>query len=324
MLKLLLQVILGLLGAAVIVTASSYIYFFLVLPRDLPAPELNVERTPERLARGEYLANAVLGCVYCHSDRDWTLFGAPPKPGTIGVGGQIFDQSLGLPGMVVAPNITPYHLRDWSDGELYRAIVNGLHKEGYAFFPIMPFDVYLHLETEDVYSIITYLRSLDSIANETPQRKPGSFMQLIGNIRALPADPWITDKSNPVARGKYLAVIAGCEFCHTPTDNHAQAIPGMRLAGGLGMPTAGVTVYSANITPDKLTGIGTWTRQGFIRRFKGFAGMRVAADSIGFNTQHAWTEYARMSPDDLGDIYSYLMAQPAVHNKIDPLEGSQP
>ena len=51
-----------------------------------------------------------------------------------------------MSGVLISPNITPAGIGDWSDGEVYRAIVNGLHKDGYSLFPIMPFDVYLHLE----------------------------------------------------------------------------------------------------------------------------------------------------------------------------------
>lgn len=324
MLKWLSRVVLGLLGAAAIVLVSSYIYFFVVLPDDLPVPELRIEKTPERVARGTYLATAVFGCAYCHSDRDWSLFGAPPKPGSIGQGGEVFGPEQGLSGMIVSPNITPYALGDWSDGEIYRAIVSGLHKDGYAFFPIMPFDVYLHLETEDVYSLIAWVRSLKPIVNDTPPRDPSLLMQFIGNIRAVPASPWKIDKSDPVKRGEYLAVIAGCRFCHTPANERQQALPGMRLAGGLGMPANGVKVYSANITPDKETGIGNWSERDFINRFKNFAGTRVAADAVGFQTQHAWTEYAQMSESDLADIYAYLMAQKPVRNSVDPLHGIQP
>ncbi len=321
MLRLLAKVVAGLLGSIVIIFIATYVYLFVVLPRDLPVPDLHVELTPERVARGTYLANAVYGCAYCHSERDWALFGGPPKPGTIGKGGEIFDESVGLSGMIVAPNITPYALGDWSDGEIYRAIVSGLHKDGYAFFPIMPFDAYLHLETEDVYALVAWVRSLNFIEHDTPPRRPSHFMQLIGNVRAIPADPWEIDKSDPVQRGEYLAVIAGCRFCHTPADARQQPLQGMTLAGGLGMLANGVPAYSANITPDPETGIGAWSEQDFIRRFKGFEGVNVSAASIGFQTQHAWTEYARMTEADLADIYAYLMAQPPVRHNVDPLLG---
>jgi mono/diheme cytochrome c family protein len=311
-------------GSILLAIGGVYTYFFIVLPRDIPPPDLSVELTPERLERGEYLANAVYGCIYCHSERDWTLFGGPPKPDRIGVGGERFDESVGLSGMIVSPNITPAGIGDWTDGEVYRAIVNGLHKDGYAFFPIMPFDVYLYLPEEDIYSIIAYIRTLQPIESVTPPRRPSLMMQFIGNVRALPYDPWEIDEADPVQRGERIAVIAGCRFCHTPADERAQPLPGMRNAGGLGMAANGTTIYSANITPDRETGIGSWSEQDFIARFKAFEGARFPVESIGYQSQHAWTEYAQMSEADLADIYAYLMAQDPVPQLVDPIFGPQP
>ncbi|MBT8443924.1 MAG: cytochrome C, partial [Gammaproteobacteria bacterium] len=201
--KTVIGVIASLTVIAAIGIGGLYVYYFFVLPPDLPVPNLAIERTPERVARGEYLATAVFGCMYCHSERDWSLFGAPPKPGTLGKGGEVFDEKVGVSGVLVAPNITPYHLGDWSDGQIYRAIVSGLHKDGYAFFPIMPFDVYLHLATEDVYSIIAYLRTLAPIESDHGGRRMSRLMTFIAHSRVLPADPWDVDATDPVARGEY-------------------------------------------------------------------------------------------------------------------------
>ena len=61
MLRLILKALGGIAGALAIVSVASYAYFFVLLPRDLPVPDLQVELTPERLERGTYLANAVYG-----------------------------------------------------------------------------------------------------------------------------------------------------------------------------------------------------------------------------------------------------------------------
>jgi mono/diheme cytochrome c family protein len=319
--KLLLKVLAGLAGLLVAIAGGLYLWYFLVLPPDLPVPDLAVERTPERVARGEYLATAVFGCMYCHSERDWSLFGGPPKPGMLGKGGERFDESVGVSGLVIAPNITPHHLGNWSDGEIYRAIVSGLHKDGYAFFPVMPFDAYLWLETEDVHAIIAYLRSLPAIESEHTGRRLSPLMTFIANSRAKPAEPWAVDRSDPVARGEYIAVIGGCRFCHTPANERMQPYDDRRFGGGLGMPTRGRKVYSANISPDPETGIGRWSEADFIARFKAYENRPVTEAEVGHNTQHAWTEYARLTEADLADLYAYLMAQPPVRQKVTPLGG---
>ena len=62
------------------------------------------EATPQRLARGKYLVDGVLGCFGCHSDPDWSRQGAPPIAGREGAGHIWSDQDLPW---LVAPNITP-------------------------------------------------------------------------------------------------------------------------------------------------------------------------------------------------------------------------
>ncbi|MGB0166777.1 MAG: cytochrome C, partial [Luteibaculum sp.] len=79
---------------------------------------IHVKLTDEAVARGEYLANHVMLCMDCHAQRDWTVFAGPPKPGTLGAGGERFDEMMGFPGKFISPNITPTKLEDWSDGEI--------------------------------------------------------------------------------------------------------------------------------------------------------------------------------------------------------------
>ena len=314
--KTLIKVATGIVAFGLLAVGALYVYYFIVLPPNIAVPDLKVEVTPARVAHGEYLATAVFGCMYCHSERDWSLFGGPPKPGTLGKGGERFDSSVGVSGVVISANLTPYHLGDWSDGEIYRAIVNGLHKDGYSMFPIMPFDVYLHLETEDVYSIIAYLRTLEPIEADYSGRRLTRLMQFIANSRVLPADPWDVDKDDPVSRGEYISIIAGCRFCHTPANERMQAYEGMEFGGGLGMLANGKKVYSSNISADTETGIGDWSVEQFIARFKDYEDVQIPVEMVGYQTQHAWTEYAKLTEDDLADIYAYIMAQPPVNNIV--------
>ena len=75
-------------------------YVVLALPNVGKPEAITVAITPERVARGEYLANHVTVCTDCHSKRDWTVFAAPLVPGTLGGGGEKFDASVGFPGDV--------------------------------------------------------------------------------------------------------------------------------------------------------------------------------------------------------------------------------
>ena len=57
----------------VVVVAGAMTHVKTILPDVVPAPELAVERTPERVARGEYLANHIMLCMDCHTVRDFSI-----------------------------------------------------------------------------------------------------------------------------------------------------------------------------------------------------------------------------------------------------------
>src|SRR3982074_2316447 len=52
------------------------------------------ESTPQRLARGKYLVDGVMGCLGCHTDADWSKPGAPPVAGKEGSGHVWSDQNM--------------------------------------------------------------------------------------------------------------------------------------------------------------------------------------------------------------------------------------
>src|SRR5690242_17190031 len=93
------------LVTAVLVVAGGGTYLLVGRPSFVPAPTLTVASTAERIARGRYLYN-LANCDGCHSPRDWTRFGGPVIDGRRGEGVE-FPKEPGVPGRVVAGNITP-------------------------------------------------------------------------------------------------------------------------------------------------------------------------------------------------------------------------
>src|SRR4051812_32370074 len=93
-----------------------------------PASTEVVERTPARLDRGRYLVEHVSACLFCHSQHDWSKYTGPVKPGTEGAGGTCLGASSDVPGEVCTENLTddPHGLWRWSDGEIMRAIREGV------------------------------------------------------------------------------------------------------------------------------------------------------------------------------------------------------
>ncbi|MDR3697846.1 c-type cytochrome [Mucilaginibacter sp.] len=306
----------------VLAVISVISYVTLALP-DVGKPEnITVALTPQRVARGEYLANHVTLCVDCHSKRDWTKLAAPVVEGSMGGGGEVFDASVGFPGSVNVPNITPYKLKDWTDGEIFRAITCGVRKNGEAIFPLMPWPYYSKLSREDVYSIIAYLRTLKPIVAEYPKSTLDFPLNIL--VHTMPQKAALSEippSTDTLKYGEYLTNATACKECHSQ-DDKGKLIAGLEFAGGHEYQVSGHIVRSANITPDKTTGIGNWTQAEFLARFRAFSNPAKAA-GVGkddFQTIMPWYGYAGMSDGDLKAIYAYLRTLKPVKNKVEKFQ----
>jgi mono/diheme cytochrome c family protein/cytochrome c2 len=280
----------------------------------------NIEKTKERLERGKYLANSVSVCMDCHSKRDWDKFSGPLVQGTLGQGGEVFDQKYGFPGTYYSRNITPAGIGNWTDGEILRAISSGVDKKGKALFPIMPHPNFGKMDKEDLLSIIVYLRSLEPIVNQVPDSKSDFPMNFI--INTIPTKATFSNRPSEkdiVNYGSYLFNAASCNECHTKQEKGAKIV-GMELAGGFEFPlVSGGIVRSANITPDDATGIGKWTELMFVNKFKSFTDSTYVPHKIqkgNFNTVMPWTMYGTMKESDLKAIYAYLKTVKPIKNEI--------
>ncbi|MCR9063136.1 MAG: cytochrome c [Cytophagales bacterium] len=295
-------------------------YLKLGLPNIDAPQDLKVEITPERVERGRYLANHVNLCMDCHSVRDFSKFAGPITPGTFAGGGETFNEDMGFPGTFFSKNISPHGIGDWSDGELYRAITSGITKDNDVIFPVMPWPNYSKMASEDVYSIIAYIRSLDPITTENKPSEAVFPVNLIKNTFPMPADPQpIPDKSDLVAYGGYLTNAAGCIECHTKKDDKGNNIAGTEFGGGMSFKLPGIgTVYSANLTPDPTTGL-KYSKEDFIKLFKAYADSSYVPHEIkkgDFQTLMPWIMYAGMTEEDLGAIYSYLKTLKPIKNDV--------
>lgn len=266
-----LKVILALLGIVILLVAAAGAYVKIALP-DTGKPEvLNIVATPEKIENGRYLANHVAACMDCHSSRDWTRFAAPMNKAGFGAGGEVFNKQMGFPGTFYAPNITPYALKEWTDGELFHAITTGVNKEGRALFPLMAAHRFGKMDREDIYDIIAYLRSLQPVKKDVPTSEVDFPVNFIINTMPKPASfQQKPSTEDGVLYGAYLVNAAGCVDCHSQTDN-GSVIPGTAFGGGMEFHLPTGTVRSPNITAEKSTGIGHWTKAAFVARFKSYA-----------------------------------------------------
>jgi Cytochrome c len=314
--KVLLMIIaIPVAGAIVFAT-----YVSLALPNVGKAPDLNIERTHERVERGKYLVNSVAACMVCHSKRDFSLFAGPIDSSTFGAGGEKFDREGGFPGELYTTNITPFALSEWTDGELYRVITSGVTKKGKALFPLMPYERYGKMDQEDVYAMIAYLRTLKPVESHNPEREldfPLNF--IVNTIPAKASHQSRPFSADTISWGKYLVDAASCIKCHSK-DDKGEIVPGTEFGGGHEFIMPSGSVYSANITPDPTTGIGKWTKELFIQRFKMYTDTSYHLAKLkptDLNTPMPWKAFATMTDNDLGAIYSYLRTVKPIYNKVE-------
>jgi mono/diheme cytochrome c family protein len=109
-----------------------------------------------------------------------------------------------------------------------------------------------------------------------------------------------------IQKGRYLARAADCTACHTVSD------AGQPFAGGRPIETPFGNVTSANITPDRETGIGAWSDQEFddaVRR-------GVRPNGARLYPAMPYTAYTKMSHDDVLAIRAYLRTVAPVRNIV--------
>jgi mono/diheme cytochrome c family protein len=250
-----------------------------------PAPDLVVAATPELVARGEHIADTF--CAGCHS-----LTGELPMAGGRDLGK---DAAINL-GAYVASNLTPAGpLKDWTDGEIFRALRDGIDKDGRTL-AIMSTTRGRNLSDEDVQAVIAYLRNQPAVANETldPPDQPNLLAMVLLGAGLLPkAEPPIEGaisappKGSTVEYGEYLFSYNDCRDCH-----------GMDLKGGV----------EGQLTPIgwNLELVKGWTEEDFITT------MRTGVDPNGYtlSPNMPWKNIGRMDDVELAAMYVYLMAMP--------------
>jgi cytochrome c5 len=106
-----------------------------------------------------------------------------------------------------------------------------------------------------------------------------------------------------INHGEYLVKMGDCISCHTDVENG-----GAPFAGGFAINTPFGTFYTPNITPDKKTGIGSWSEDDFVRALK------EGRDPHGRNyfPVFPYAYFANVTEQDARDMYAYFMNIPPV------------
>jgi len=305
-----------------VLAAAALLYIYIRPPSRAQPADIRVDASPERIERGQYLFTALADCDGCHSERDFSRLGGPVVSSGRGKG--MVMPLEGLPGRIVASNITPDKetgIGSWTDGEKIRAIREGIGKDGRALFPLMPYEQYRSMADEDVQALVAYMNALPPVKNALPRTEV-----------SFPASIWIKSNPAPVTHevptpdpdggeifGEYLATLANCEGCHTPAIGR-NPDTSLRFAGGRIFATSFGTVASANITPDEATGIGSWTITQFLERMRQYRRYDAQAPPVagpGDFTWMPWAAYSRLSDADLEALFLYVRSRTPVSNRVD-------
>ncbi|MBT4464576.1 MAG: cytochrome c [Rhodospirillaceae bacterium] len=261
--------------------------------------------------RGHAVFDAA-GCLGCHTDKKNK--GAPLAVG----------RALKTPfGTFFSPNITPdmkTGIGKWSDDDFVRALRHGVSPKGSNYFPAFPYPSYTRMTDADMLDLKAYLFSLAPVAQaNTPHdmdfpfgfRFPLVFWKaLYFTAGAMKDNP---DKSKEWNRGAYLVEALGhCGEWHTPRGALGGAKTDMHMAG---TRNGGHGEIVPNITPDKQTGIGTWSTGDIEMALS--IGMLPDSDFVGGSMGEVVTNTTgRWSKSDRRAVVIYLQSLPAIDHKV--------
>ena len=150
-----------------------------------------------------------------------------------------------------------------------------------------------------------------------------------------------TANAEQVARGKYLVSTSACHDCHTPwvmtekgpAPDMTRALSGHpqdflmpdppKLPEGPWIAAFGATntawagpwgvSFTANLTPDRETGIGKWTTRNFVETIRTGRHLGRGREIL---PPMPIPVYQNFTDADLVAIFSYLQSIPAVHNRV--------
>jgi hypothetical protein len=172
------------------------------------------------------------------------------------------------------------------------------------------------------------------------------LVMAIACAQPAPPPPTPSPTPNPVERGKYIVATSACMDCHTPTkmgpngpepdmdrmlSGHPETVKITKGASldpkGPWMAAASATFtawsgpwgisFTANLTPDKNTGLGNWTEQMFIDTIRKGKHMGTSRDLL---PPMPWPVFKNWTDEDIKAVWAYLQTIPAVSNHVpDPI-----
>ena len=244
-----------------------------------PVQNLTVERTPERIERGKHIVGN--WCVACHS----------PTHELPASGGVDIAKEIPFPiGSLTTGNLTPAgRIKNWSDGEIFRAIREGYDPEGNKLL-VMSGQYARYLSDDDIKSVIAFLRSQEPVGADVPRGRLTLIGLAMGGADMFPRikeEPPVTVPSVPagptVEYGKYMVGWMNCRECHGPNFAGTK--------GGVLPPAPSLRVAQ------------TWTAEQFLHALR--TGQTPYGKKLD-STMMPWKNIGRFTDEELRAIHAYL------------------
>lgn len=277
---------------------------------------VNVEYTPERVQEGHRIVSTM--CKNCHMN---------DKTGKL-TGNRMVDLPANF-GKAWSQNITGHKtdgIGSWTDAQLVYFLRTGIKPNG-TFAAFMP--SLAHYSDEDLYSVVSFLRSEHEWLEPTPGRQPNNeytlFSKILGNTvikpMAYPEKPVASpDTNNMVAFGKYLVTAKwDCYSCHSAdfASNNAknpEASAGFMGGGNTLLDLEGNEIFSANLTFHE-TGLAKWTLEDFK------AAVRTGKTPDGM-LRYPMVPFSTLTDTEVTAMFEYLKSIPKIENKVDRTRGA--
>ena len=242
------RIVVGVLGLVIVAVAAVYLVSGARLRKhwDVTPESITIPTDSASIAYGEHVAT-IRGCNGCHSPNlaGGTFIDAP-------VIARLWARNL-TPGKGGAGAV-------YTDADWVRSIRHGVRPDGTALL-FMPAQEYNEMSDGDLGAVIAFLKSRAPVDTSYPANTVGPIgriLYLTGKLPLVPAElinhtsprPPAVPVGETAAYGRYLA--ATCRGCH------GDGFSGGKIPGG--PPDM---LPARNLTPDDVSGIGTWSLEDF-------------------------------------------------------------
>ena len=272
--------------------------------------DFKADRSQAEIERGRVLVYSI--CAGCHYNRQAEKF----------IGNRIEDVP-GIAGKVYSANLTHSKTNGipekYTDGQLKYLLKTGIAHDGrFISYMLRP-----NMAEGDLNAIVAFLRSDDPALAAADTTIGPTHYNVIGKIyMGMHARPLqyktVANRpaeNEPVALGRYLVDNLGCFHCHSksltslnylyPEQSQGFMAGGIKLKG-----EHGLVVTASNITLDKTTGIGNYTREQFIKAVKdGEAPQRKLVPPM--------PKFKMLSDGEVDAIYAYIKTIPPVSHTVE-------